>query len=145
VAATTLAALATPHVADSAGKLSISSLLAFAADAYLNEIGITSDLNKDPNTTCAMGVTQFGVVLQSPDDPEDKVDSTGRADVDRFSDFMRGLQPPPQAPQTNDSRVGQQLFEKMNCSGCHVESITTASNPSAFIRNSRRHTTYEKR
>jgi CxxC motif-containing protein (DUF1111 family) len=133
VAASTLAALAIPHVGRFGWKAQHSSLLAFAADAYLNEIGITSDLNKDPNTTCAMGVTQFGVVLQSPDDPEDTVDSTGRSDVDRFTDFMRGLQPPPQAPQTSDSQAGHQLFEKLNCSGCHVESITTASNPSASI------------
>jgi len=133
VSASTLAALATPHVGRFGWKDQHSSLLAFAADAYLNEIGITNDLNKTPNTTCAMGVSQFGVVLQSPDDPEDTVDSTGRADVDRFADFMRGLQPPPEAPQTADTRAGRHLFEKINCSGCHVESITTAYNPSAFI------------
>ena len=133
VSPTTLAALAAAHVGRFGWKDEHSSLLAFAGDAYLNEIGITNDLNKNPNTTCAMGVTQFGVVLQSPDDPEDTVDSTGRADLDRFTDFMRGLQPPPEAPQTADTEAGQQLFEQINCSGCHVESITTASNPSAFI------------
>lgn len=133
VSPTTLAALAAAHVGRFGWKDEHSSLLAFAGDAYLNEIGITNDLNKNPNTTCAMGVTQFGVVLQSPDDPEDTVDSTGRADLDRFTDFMRGLQPPPEAPQTADTEAGQQLFERINCSGCHVESITTASNPSAFI------------
>ena len=98
VSPTTLAALAAAHVGRFGWKDEHSSLLAFAGDAYLNEIGITNDLNKNPNTTCAMGVTQFGVVLQSPDDPEDTVDLTGRADLDRFTDFMRGLQPPPESP-----------------------------------------------
>lgn len=133
VSSATLAALSTPHVGRFGWKDEHATLLGFAGDAYLNEIGITNDLNKNPNTTCAMGVTQFGVPLQVADDPEDTVDSTGRADLDRFTDFMRGLQPPPQAPQTADSQAGQQLFGQINCSGCHVESITTASNPSAFV------------
>ncbi len=133
VSAKTSAALTVPHVGRFGWKDAHSSLLAFAGDAYLNETGITSDLNKDPNSNCAMGVTQYGVPLQAADDPEDTVDSSGRSDLDRFTDFMRGLQPPPQAPQTADSQAGHKLFERLNCSGCHVESITTAANPAAFL------------
>jgi CxxC motif-containing protein (DUF1111 family) len=133
VSSATLTALARPHVGRFGWKDAHSSLLAFAADAYLNEIGITSDLNKDPNTTCAMGLQQFGVTLQAADDPEDTVDSTGRSDIDRFADFMRGLQPPPPGPQNADAQAGHQLFDQINCSGCHVESITTAPNPASFV------------
>ena len=111
VSPTTLAALAAAD-GTSGWKDEHSSLLAFAGDAYLNEIGITNDLNKNPNTTCAMGVTQFGVVLQSADDPEDTVDLTGRADLDRFIDFMRGLQPPPEAPQTADTEADSNYLNK---------------------------------
>ncbi len=133
VSSKTLSAFSVPHVGRFGWKDQHSSLLAFAGDAYLNEIGVTSDLDKNPDTTCAMGVTQFGVPLQVADDPEDTVDSSGRSDIDRFTDFMRGLQPPPRAPQNTGTQAGQKLFEQINCSGCHVESITTASDPAAFL------------
>ena len=85
VSAATLAALSVPHVGRFGWKDDHANLISFAADAYLNEIGITNDLNSQPNTTCALGVDQFGVTLQSADDPEDTVDSTGRSDIDRFT------------------------------------------------------------
>jgi CxxC motif-containing protein (DUF1111 family) len=80
-----------------------------------------------------MGVTQYGVVLQTADDPEDTVDSTGRADIDRFTDFMRSLQPPPQLPMNLSSAQGQALFNQAGCGGCHLQSITTSRNPTAFL------------
>jgi CxxC motif-containing protein (DUF1111 family) len=126
-------ALGTPHVARFGWKDDFSTLVGFAADAYLNEIGITSDLNSQPNTTCAMGVTQFGVTLQTADDPEDTVDSTGRADIDRFTDFMRGLQPPPELAETSSAMAGRQLFNQIGCASCHTPSITTANNPASFL------------
>ncbi len=133
VSAPTLAALSTTRVGRFGWKDDHATLLGFAGDAYLNEIGITNDLNSQPNTTCAMGVQQFGITLQTADDPEDTVDSTGRADVDRFTDFMRGLQPPPQIPMTASAQAGQQLFHQMNCSVCHVPTLVTANNPVGFI------------
>jgi len=123
VSSATRAALSAPHVARFGWKDDFSSLLGFAADAYLNEIGITNDLNSQPNTTCAMGVQQFGVTLQTADDPEDTVDSTGRADIDRFTDFMRGLQPPPPALENASAQTGRQIFSQIGCVGCHVAAI----------------------
>jgi CxxC motif-containing protein (DUF1111 family) len=130
VSAVTHTALGTPHVARFGWKDDFSTLIGFSADAYFNEIGITNDLNSLPNTTCAMGVTQYGVTLQTADDPEDTVDSTGRADIDRFTDFMRALQPPPELPQTASTTRGQNLFSQIGCASCHVQSITTSANPS---------------
>jgi CxxC motif-containing protein (DUF1111 family) len=133
VSSATLAALGTPHVGRFGWKDDFTTLVGFAADAYLNEIGITNDLNSQPNTTCAMGVQQWGITLQTADDPEDTIDSTGRADIDRFTDFMRGLQPPPPLAQSASARTGQMLFNTMGCAGCHTASITTSSNPASFI------------
>jgi CxxC motif-containing protein (DUF1111 family) len=133
VSAGMLGALGTPHVARFGWKDDFSTLVGFAADAYLNEIGITNDLNSQPNTTCAMGVQQFGVTLQTADDPEDTIDSTGRADIDRFADFMRALQPPPELAPTPSAMMGQQLFNQIGCAGCHTPSITTAWNPASFL------------
>lgn len=133
VSAPALAALGTPHVARFGWKDDFSTLVGFSADAYLNEIGITNDLNSQPNTTCAMGVQQYGVTLQTADDPEDSVDSTGRADIDRFTDFMRALQPPPELTPTPSALAGRVLFSQIGCAGCHTPSITTASNPASFL------------
>jgi CxxC motif-containing protein (DUF1111 family) len=133
VSASMLAALGTPHVARFGWKDDFSTLVGFAADAYLNEIGITNDLNSQPNTTCAMGVQEYGVTLQSADDPEDTVDTTGRADIDRFTDFMRALEPPPELAPTPSAMMGRQLFGQLGCAGCHTPSITTASNPASFL------------
>ncbi len=80
-----------------------------------------------------MGVTQFGVTLQTADDPEDTVDSTGRADIDRFTDFMRALQPPPELAETSSAMAGRQLFNQIGCASCHTPSITTVNNPASFL------------
>jgi hypothetical protein len=90
--------LGTTHVARFGWKEQHATLLGFAEDAYLNEMGITNPGNPVPNTKCAMGVTQYGITLQGSTDPEDQP-MNGRADVDRFVDFMRALQPPPRLPQ----------------------------------------------
>lgn len=133
VSASTLAALGTPHVARFGWKDDFVTLIGFSADAYLNEIGITSDLNSQPNTTCALGVQEYGVTLQTADDPEDSVDASGRADIDRFTDFMRALRPPPQLTPTPSALAGRLLFSQIGCAGCHTPSITTASNPASFL------------
>jgi CxxC motif-containing protein (DUF1111 family) len=126
-------ALNTSHVARFGWKDDFSTLIGFSADAYFNEIGITNDLNSVPNTTCAMNVQQLGITLQTADDPEDSVDSTGRSDIDRFTDFMRGLQPPPRAAMNASAQAGQQIFGQIGCAGCHTASITTSSNPASFL------------
>ena len=74
------------------------ALLAFAGDAYLNEIGITSRLfpkENAPNGNAAAAWRRSTPVA----DPEDAVDPmTGKADIDHFADFMRLLAPPPRLP-----------------------------------------------
>ena len=53
-------------------------------------------------------------------------DADGRADIDRFDDFMRGLAPPPTLPQVRLGSNGAKLFASIGCAGCHIQSITTA-------------------
>ena len=96
------------------------SLLSFSADAYLNEIGITSRLR--PKDTTA--------VCKTTTDPEDQPDSLGLADIDHFAQFMRGTQVPPRdlaLAATSDAQAGQALFAKIGCATCHVATITTAA------------------
>jgi CxxC motif-containing protein (DUF1111 family) len=97
-----------------------ASLLSFTADAYLNEIGITSRLRpKDTTSVC-----------KTTTDPEDQPDALGLADIDHFAQFMRGTQVPPRdlkLAATPDSQAGQALFAQIGCATCHVATITTAA------------------
>jgi CxxC motif-containing protein (DUF1111 family) len=96
-----------------------ASLLSFIADAYLNEMGVTSRLKPVDTTN----------VCKVKADPEDTPDSLGMANIDHFAQFVRGTKVPPRdttLAATADAQAGQQLFEKIGCSICHVQSITTA-------------------
>ena len=110
-----------------------ATLRAFAGDAYLNEMGITSPDFPNERSSCALNQVKYGVLLDADDDPEDPTDDDGRSDVDHFTDFMRALAPPPQAPQSASAQAGHTLFTNLGCAGCHVESLTTAANPAAFL------------
>ena len=96
------------------------SLLSFAADAYLNEQGVTSRL-------LAADVTS---VCDNVADPEDADDSTGTADIDHFAQFMRATTAPPNDPaiaSTSDAKAGSNIFDQIGCSTCHVRTLKTAS------------------
>ena len=95
-----------------------SSLLSFVADAYLNEMGVTSRLKPTDTTTLCKTTT----------DPEDKPDQLGLANIDHFTQFIRGTKTPPRdttLAATNDAVAGQKTFESIGCNICHVESFTT--------------------
>jgi len=123
-----------PRVGRFGWKDDHATLRGFSGDAYLNEIGITNPDHPTELSDCASGKLQFGVLLDDPlDDPEDATDIAGRADVDRFADFMRALSPPPRIEQSSSAQNGGTLFNQMGCNGCHLPSLTTASDPASFI------------
>src|SRR5579863_4286638 len=62
-----------------------SSLLSFIADAYLNEMGITSRLR--PNEVTTVLLTTAGI--------NDQPDGLGLEDIDHFAQFVRGTMVPP--------------------------------------------------
>jgi CxxC motif-containing protein (DUF1111 family) len=96
-----------------------SSLLSFIGDAYLNEMGITNRLRPTDVTT----------VLKTTKDPEDQPDDLGLADIDHFAQFIRGTMVPPRdtaLAATPAAMRGGELFRRVGCGVCHVESITTA-------------------
>ena len=120
------------HVGRFGWKDDHASLRGFSGDAYLNENGITNPDNPDEVSQCAANEKAYGLPLQDTG-VEDTTDAEGRADIDRFSDFMRGLAPPPTLPQNASAQNGSRLFTSMGCAGCHTPSMTTASNPASFI------------
>jgi CxxC motif-containing protein (DUF1111 family) len=96
-----------------------SSLLSFIGDAYLNEMGVTNRLRPTDVTT----------VLKTTKDPEDQPDDLGLADIDHFAQFIRGTKVPPRdtvLAATPAAIQGGELFSRVGCGVCHVQSITTA-------------------
>jgi len=105
------------------------SLESFSADAYLNEMGITSPLFPEENTSSDRFVG-FGSGYDPVADPEDDGE-----DVVAFADFMRSTKAPPRGPISGDVLAGEALFNKIGCAVCHTPSITTAK-PGAKINGS---------
>jgi CxxC motif-containing protein (DUF1111 family) len=101
-----------------------ASLLSFSADAYRNEMGITSPLEPKDNTFLGQPVDD-GVA-----DPEDTEETFGE-DVELFTAFMRALAAPPRllpAGQREREEIeeGLKVFKSIGCAVCHVPELVTA-------------------
>jgi CxxC motif-containing protein (DUF1111 family) len=109
-----------------------ATLLAFGADAYRNEMGITNDLFPQES---AFGVTGDRMrVCDSHPDPEDRMDpATRRRGIDNFESFMRFLSPVSRGAITDTVRQGERVFAAVGCANCHVPSMTTAANPNPLF------------
>jgi CxxC motif-containing protein (DUF1111 family) len=97
-----------------------ASLQSFAADAYLNEMGITTPLFPEENTSAGKFVG-FGTPYDPVAEPEDDGE-----DVIAFANFMRSTKAPSRGPITRDVTAGDALFRQVGCSGCHIPAIKTA-------------------
>jgi CxxC motif-containing protein (DUF1111 family) len=97
-----------------------ASLESFSADAYLNEMGITTPLFPEENTSSGRFVG-YGSGYDPVADPEND-----GADVVAFADFMRSTKAPPRGPMSADVLAGGALFNRVGCAVCHTPSITTA-------------------
>jgi CxxC motif-containing protein (DUF1111 family) len=97
-----------------------ASLLSFSGDAYLNEMGITTQLFPDEVTKLCNTVSE----------PNDKPGPDGLADVDRFARFLRATKAPARDSRLADTpaaKRGSDLFNKVGCAICHVQSLATAA------------------
>jgi CxxC motif-containing protein (DUF1111 family) len=136
------------HVARFGWKAVHASVADFAADAYLNEMGITT-------THCAGGavVNDFATENRAnsvpsnakasngcPDDMVPGTDDNAAAennncsggitvvqdDVANFAFFMRALAPPPRGIDNSNGR-GLTEFNREGCNGCHVTTTFTVT------------------
>lgn len=133
-------------------KAQQATLLAFSADAYVNEMGITSRLF--PNENAPNGNRVKLATCDSVADPEDTSE-----DFVAFADFMRMLAPPPRdyewerdldddrarqaggrgqnGPRRREPsrlRRGEMIFESVGCAVCHRAGYTTSSRIVALDR-----------
>ncbi|HYR57207.1 MAG TPA: di-heme oxidoredictase family protein, partial [Chthoniobacteraceae bacterium] len=108
-------------------KAQQAALLAFAGDAYLNEMGITNRFF--PTENAPNGDTARLAQFDSLADPEDTIDpTTGKSDIDTVADFMRFLAPPPPLPPTQGCNAGRAIFNQINCAVCHTPLMNTGPN-----------------
>lgn len=96
-----------------------ASLESFSADAYLNEMGITSPLFPKENSANGRDVSE-----ESGYDPVADPEDDGH-DIVAFANFMRATKAPARGESTEEVRAGEKLFGQAGCDGCHVASITT--------------------
>ncbi len=97
-----------------------ASLLSFAGDAYLNEMGITNRLQPDEVTK----------LCNTASEPNNTPGADGLADIDHFARFMRATKAPARDSQLANgaaAKRGLGLFVKIGCATCHIETLTTAS------------------
>jgi CxxC motif-containing protein (DUF1111 family) len=97
-----------------------ASLLSFAGDAYLNEMGITNRLQPNEVTNLCNTVSE----------PNDTTGPDGLSDIDHFARFIRATKAPARDAALASSAAankGLGLFEKIGCAACHVETLTTAA------------------
>jgi CxxC motif-containing protein (DUF1111 family) len=123
-----------------------ASLLSFAGDAYLNEMGITNRLFLMENTSLGRSVAPFDPIPNDatiPCDPppfpvpgqQAKCGEDAEFDIDAFAQFMRATKAPPRdkdIAETDEAKKGEELFNKVGCAVCHVPTIVTAP-PGTFI------------
>src|SRR5712692_3958416 len=96
-----------------------ASLLSFAGNAYLNEMGITSRLFPDEVTLLCNTVSE----------PNDTPGTDGLEDIDHFARFVRATKAPPRdqaLAQKVEAQEGSRLFDKIGCATCHVSTLVTA-------------------
>jgi len=108
-------------------KCQHSTILGFAGDAYLNEMGITNVFFPTEN------LPQGNPIPPGADpvaDPEDV-----RGDVNQIANFMKFLTPPMRLGATLRIVQGEATFKAMQCTSCHVESMSTGPSSIAALSN----------
>jgi len=105
-------------------KASQPTLLQFTADAFVNEMGITTPMFPDEN--CPQG--DCGALENNPAPGINDPDGSAIASA---TDFMRFLGPPPRG-KAPPSR-GPDLFAEIGCAACHLQTLVTGPSASAAL------------
>jgi CxxC motif-containing protein (DUF1111 family) len=101
-----------------------ASLVSFSADAYKNEMGITSPLDPVEPTSNGHSIDDYDSVPGEPLVTDDE-----GVDVELFALFMRSTLAPPRdvvLAATPDARDGSEIFDAIGCATCHTRRIVTA-------------------
>jgi CxxC motif-containing protein (DUF1111 family) len=131
-------------------KAGVPNLAQFAADAYLNEMGITTQhcIGGASNTAFASESRPNGVAVPAgcddrappvaglPAGTDEGVGSCAggltelQEDVGLFTNFMTFLRAPPRGNISQAVNAGAPIFTQIGCAGCHNASVFHTPNPS---------------
>ena len=111
-----------PRVGRFGRKAQVSSLLQQVLEAYLQDIGITSDFlpveNRNPLSSVPVEAADLAT------DPE-----IPAATVQATTHYIRTLAPPAPGAMTALREEGRQLFMDIGCGSCHVPTLRTGAHP----------------
>jgi CxxC motif-containing protein (DUF1111 family) len=114
-------------------KAQQATLLAFAGDAYRNEMGITNRFFPTENAPNGDTARIAGLVGPGVDDAVDP--ATGRGETDALADFMRLLAPPARGAINASVQAGEALFTQIGCAACHTPTLNTGAHAVAALAN----------
>lgn len=112
-------------------KSQVPTLLQFAGDAYLNEMGITNPLF--PNENCPNGDCAELAFNPQPgmNDGEDGIVA--------LSEYMAMLAPPARGTITRDATDGETTFDRIGCTSCHVATMRSGASSVAALSHQTYH------
>jgi CxxC motif-containing protein (DUF1111 family) len=118
-------------------KSQVPSLLQFSADAYLNEMGITTTSKVGSRSVTEFSHEIYPTGIFESCDPKPGIDDPDdqgiQEDVQNFTDFMQFLAPPPRGAITARVLAGSRTFSQIGCATCHTPVLITGSNPVAAL------------
>ena len=115
-----------PRVGRFGWKCQIGTVLTFAANAYQNEMGITTPFFPHENPP------QGDVALLAANPALTNPNDTNETPM-QFADFITFLAPPPQLPLSHDAQLGQVIFLGIGCADCHLPAMRTGPNEVAAL------------
>ena len=102
-----------------------ATLFTFGAEAYLEEMGITSDVFPQEVEAGFDDPRKTRDCDPRPDPEDAREPLTGLRGIDNFRNFLRMLGPPPRGPQDALTAAGAQVFEQIGCAACHLSVMLT--------------------
>jgi len=113
-------------------KANVATLSDQNLGAALGDIGITSTF--EPKQNCQ---PQQAACLRAINGGEPELSAVF---ADKLNQYVQTLGVPQQRPKTPQSKLGEALFRKFQCSACHIETLSTGTQSSrAYLRNQRMH------
>ena len=110
-------------------KCQIGTVLTFAANAYQNEMGITTPFFPHENPP------QGDVALLAANPALTNPNDTNETPM-KFADFITFLAPPPQlAPDATGAARGGHIPCRIGCADCHLPAMRTGPNEVAALNN----------
>ena len=107
-----------PRVGRFGRKAQVSSLLQQTAEAFHQDMGITSSYRPVDN----LNPLAPGPNPDRASDPE-----VGDGQVDAVVEYLRMLAPPAPGEWTSQRRRGESLFATVRCTGCHVPALSAGA------------------